>query len=133
MKGREITRSGTIGSDILSRFTVIFDYHNSAVYLKKRKEYRDSFKFNTAGFTFISKGEESKQFFVSRIIPNSPAQEAGFLPNDEIISIEGRPIFFYSFTDINGFLREPAGSKLSIVIKRNGELFKKDLVLRKLL
>lgn len=137
--GKEITRSGTIGSDVLSRFTVIFDYLNSAVYLKKTREYRDPFKFNTAGFTFISErkpesvGVDSKQFFVSRIIPGSPAALAGIQPNDEIISIEGKPIFFYSFTDINGFLREPAGTKLSIVIKRDGELFKKDLVLKKLI
>ncbi|MFY0591649.1 aspartyl protease family protein [Roseivirga sp.] len=133
MKGREITRSGTIGSDVLSRFSVIFDYHNSVVYMKKLREYRDPFKFNTAGFTFISEGEESKQFYVSRIIPNSPADNAGILPEDEIISIEGRPIFFYSFPDINGFLRGEAGSKLSIVIKRKGELYKKDLVLKKLI
>ncbi|OEK07059.1 aspartyl protease family protein [Roseivirga misakiensis] len=133
MKGRELTRSGTIGSDILSRFSVIFDYHNSVVYLKKTKEYRNPFKFNTAGFTFISKGEESKQFFVSRIIPDSPADAAGIQPDDEIISIEGKPIFFYSFPDINGFLRGEEGSKLSIVIKRKGELYKKDLVLKKLI
>lgn len=138
-KGDKITRSGTIGSDVLSRFTVIFDYLNSAIYLKKSREYRAPFKFNTAGFTFISKpnteldGIGLKQFFVSRIIPGSPAALSGIQTNDEIISIEGRPIFFYSFTDINGFLRKPADTKLSIVIKRNGELFKKDLVLKKLI
>lgn len=138
-KGNKITRSGTIGSDVLSRFTVIFDYLNSVVYLKKGRDYRDPFKFNTAGFTFISKpntevdGIGPKQFFVSRIIPNSPAALAGIKADDEIISIEGKPIFFYSFTDINGFLREPAGSKITLVIKRNGELFRKDLVLKKLI
>ncbi len=134
-KGRELTRHGTIGSDILSRFTVIFDYLNSAVYLKKTKSYRDPFKFNTAGFTFNTEGKEgeSKRFFISKIIPNSPASEKDIQPGDEIISIEGRPIFFYSFSDINGFLREPEGSKLSIIIKRNGNLYKKDLVLKTLI
>lgn len=134
-KGKEMTRYGTIGSDILSRFTIIFDYLNSAIYLKKTNEYRDPFKFNTAGFTFNAEGKEgeTKQFFVTKIIPKSPASEIGIQPGDEIISIEGRPIFFYSFTDINGFLREPEGSKLSIIIKREGKLYKKDLVLKKLI
>lgn len=132
-KGKEMTRYGTIGSDILSRFTVIFDYLNNAIYLEKTREYREPFKFNTAGFTFHSGGEDLSQFFVSRVIPGSPAEETGLQPGDEIISIANRPAFFYSFTEINGLLRQPAGSRLSLIIRRNGELFKKDLILKKLI
>ncbi|WP_420384741.1 aspartyl protease family protein [Roseivirga sp.] len=128
-----ITRYGTLGSDVLSRFTVIYDYLNECVYLKKNKNYKEDFKFNRAGFTFTAGGEDLKQYYVATIIPKSPAALAGLQPNDEIISIAGKPIFFYSFSEVNGFLREEPGTKLDLIIKRDGKLYKKEIKLKRLI
>lgn len=128
-----LTRYGTLGSDVLSRFTVIYDYLNKCMYLKKNDEYREDFKFNRAGFTFMAGGEDLKQYYISSIIPNSPASEIGLQENDEIIAIAGKPVFFYSFSEVNGFLREDAGTKYEIIIRRDGKLFKKQIKLRQLI
>ena len=42
-------RIGSIGSDILKRFTIVFDYPNNNLYIKKSKTVKDPFKFNMSG------------------------------------------------------------------------------------
>ena len=42
-------RKGSIGNEILRRFTVIFDYPNNRIFLKKNGSYNDPFLFNSSG------------------------------------------------------------------------------------
>lgn len=128
-----IKRYGTLGSDVLSRFTVIYDYFNEYIYLKKNSHYRDDFKFNRAGFTFTAAGKDLNQYFISTLISDSPAAQAGLQVNDEIIAIDGKPVFFYSFSDMNALLREETGKKIEIIIRRDGELMKTEFRLKRLI
>lgn len=128
-----MTRYGTLGSDVLSRFTVIYDYLNECIYLKKNSDFKEEFKYNRAGFTFTAGGEDLKQYFISTIIPKSPAAQIGLQENDEIISIAGKPVFFYTFSEVNGFLREEPGTKLELIVKRDGKLYRKEIKLKRLI
>lgn len=49
-------RKGSIGSDILRRFTVIFDYPDKKLLLKKNKNYYDPFQFNSSGLDIQQDG-----------------------------------------------------------------------------
>lgn len=49
-------RKGSIGSDILRRFTVIFDYPGKRLLLKKNKNYYDPFHFNSSGLDIQQDG-----------------------------------------------------------------------------
>lgn len=49
-------RKGSIGSEILRRFTVIFDYQNQHLYLKKNKYYNDDFPFDMSGLEIKQDG-----------------------------------------------------------------------------
>ncbi len=42
-------RSGSIGSETLRRFTVVFDYPNSAIYLKPNSHFSEPFSYNMSG------------------------------------------------------------------------------------
>lgn len=42
-------RKGSVGSEILRRFTVIFNYPENKIYLKKNRHYSDPFLFNKTG------------------------------------------------------------------------------------
>lgn len=42
-------RFGSIGSEVIRRFSIIFDYNNNLIYLKKNSNYNDSFNFNMSG------------------------------------------------------------------------------------
>ena len=42
-------RKGSIGNEILRRFTLLFDYQNSSIYLRKNSDYNAPFLFNKSG------------------------------------------------------------------------------------
>ncbi|MCF6128636.1 aspartyl protease family protein [Flavobacterium sp. AS60] len=51
-------RVGSLGSEIISRFTVVFDYVNNAVYTKPNKKIADPFHFNMSGIEVEHAGLE---------------------------------------------------------------------------
>lgn len=51
-------RKGSIGGEIMRRFTVIFDYPNKKLYLKKNRNFDDPFHFNMSGLDFKQDGLE---------------------------------------------------------------------------
>ena len=126
-------RHGTIGSEILSRFKVIFDYNRQTLYLRKSKGYKDKFKFNSAGINVLATGDELNSYFVADLIKDSPAEKAGLIAGDEIIAIDGKPAIFYSLSQINAIFRGRRGVILTLVIRRDGKLMKKQLRLKPLL
>lgn len=54
-------RKGSIGSEIMRRFSVIFDYANNTLYLKKNRNFDDPFHFNMSGLDFKQNGLEWQQ------------------------------------------------------------------------
>lgn len=49
-------RKGSIGGEIMKRFTVVFDYQNSQMYLKKNSNYSDPFTYNKSGVEIQQNG-----------------------------------------------------------------------------
>ena len=53
---RNTGRVGSVGSEIMRRFTVVFDYKSNAVYLKKNGHFDDPFTINMSGIEIQHKG-----------------------------------------------------------------------------
>jgi carboxyl-terminal processing protease len=70
----------------------------------------------------ISSNKETGQIFASDIEPNSPAQKAGLEPKDVFVEADGTQ-FDASSTpdDVALKLRGPEGSKVGVVVERNGQ------------
>ncbi|MFS4470837.1 PDZ domain-containing protein [Chryseobacterium sp. T20] len=51
-------RKGSVGSEIMRRFTVVFDYPAKKIYLKKNRFFNDPFHFNMSGLDFKQDGLE---------------------------------------------------------------------------
>jgi hypothetical protein len=49
-------RNGSIGSEILRRFTILFDYTNKKMYLKKNTDFKDPFNYNMSGIEIQHSG-----------------------------------------------------------------------------
>lgn len=62
-------RIGSIGSDILKRFTVILDYKGSNLYIKKTKTVNDAFKFNMSGLDIKHDGVKWERDLVKVDLP----------------------------------------------------------------
>ncbi|KQM31198.1 PDZ domain-containing protein [Chryseobacterium sp. Leaf201] len=51
-------RKGSVGGEIMKRFTAAFDYADQKIYLKKNRNFDDPFHFNMSGLDFRQDGME---------------------------------------------------------------------------
>lgn len=58
-------RKGSLGGDILRRFTAVFDYHNEKLYLRKNKYFSDPFHLNMSGLDFQQDGMQWEKDLVT--------------------------------------------------------------------
>ena len=130
---REDVRYGTIGSDVLSKFHVIFNYHEGYMYLKPNKNYQERFQFNTIGMNVMAFGERLNEYYVNDIIPDSPADKAGLEIGDEVIAMNNNPAFFYKLDEVVSVLKRTPGERLKLIIRRDGELMQFNLKHKRLL
>ena len=64
-------------------------------------------------------GTQVEKPFINSVVPNSPAQQAGWQPGDRIVSIDGDTID--STTHAIDVVRANVGDEVSVVIQRGGE------------
>lgn len=131
LKASSVYRNGSLGGEILSRFTVIFDYSGSKMYLKKNPSFKKEFDYNLSGLTIKAKGSKLRVFEVIEVRKNSVSEKAEFLAGDLIVSINGVPASGFDLNELTGELNSKAGRRLGIVVDRNGTKIKKILVLEK--
>lgn len=54
-------RNGSIGAEVLRRFSVIFDYKNGKIYFKKNSNFDEPFNYNMSGLEFSHDGLQMVQ------------------------------------------------------------------------
>ncbi|PCI00760.1 MAG: hypothetical protein COB81_08400 [Flavobacteriaceae bacterium] len=54
---KHLDRNGSIGGTVLSRFKVILDYKNAAMYLKKGRNFHAPFNYNMSGIELVYNGK----------------------------------------------------------------------------
>lgn len=112
-------RHGSIGGEILSRFTVIFNFPQGKVYLKKNSSFNKKFYLNLSGIDLKAKGSGLNVFEISEVRKQSPADKIGVLQGDIIISVNGILTKNLHLNEINAMLNIKPGKKVSLVIERN--------------
>jgi hypothetical protein len=98
-------KTGNIGTAILRRFKVVFDYSRRLVHLEPAKNFSDPFEFDMSGLGLASEGPSFSVFKIVRVLPGTPAAEAGLRPGDEIVSVGGHPVNGTRLADLRERLR----------------------------
>lgn len=124
------TRNGNLGAEFLRRFDITFDYQNLGVYFKPNSSYQAPFDHDMAGMEVYIDPNNSR-FFVGRIEPGSPAEKAGFLEQDEMVTIDLKRIDFYSLEEITNLFKSANGKTVVIEIIRNDKNIIKLLKLKR--
>ena len=96
-----IFRNGSIGIGILKRFDIIFDYQNSMMYVKPNFNISQSFEHDMTGLSYHAAGKNLDHLVIEKVDEGSPAEELGILENDEIISINFKPVSQMSLQQID--------------------------------
>ncbi|MEP7163162.1 MAG: aspartyl protease family protein [Ferruginibacter sp.] len=107
---------GLIGSEILRRFNVVFNYPQREIYLQPNSHYEEQFDYayTGLGIYFID-----GKIIVVDVIPDSPAEKCGFRTEDEIISVGNN--ISHNIQQYKNMLQTP-NENLRVIIKRNKEL-----------
>jgi len=91
-------RSGSVGSEILRRFSVVFDYPNQSVFLKKNGNFYSPFSYNKSGIEIQHNGLQWVQETVPiQTVPLAKSGDLGLkentFENNFKIKFELKPIF----------------------------------------
>ena len=113
-------RNGAIGGEVLSRFTVIFNFPKEEMYLKKNASFKKKFHYNLSGLTIKAKGSRLNVFEVTEVRRKSVSDQAGVSAGDLILSINGVHTSGLDLNTINGFFNNRPGKKINLVVDRNG-------------
>ncbi len=114
-------RNGSLGSNIVKRFRVIFDYPKGKIYLKPNRDFKKPFYPNLAGLEFNSPIPGLKYYVISQVTPNMPAAKAGLKVGDELLNLNGQMAKEYEINDINELLHSRPKRKINIRVKRETE------------
>jgi hypothetical protein len=108
---------GNIGSKLLKRFIVTFDYTGQRMYLKYSPEpINDTGSYDRAGL-WINAAHDA--FEVVDITPNGPAAAAGLNVGDRIFAVDGVPASEVKLADLRLRLRnDPPGAAVTFTIGR---------------
>ena len=64
-------------------------------------------------------------------IANTPAEEAGILPGDIVVAVDGSPVTADNYQSMVGRMRGPAGTRVVVAIARDGEAEPLDFLLER--
>lgn len=117
-------RNGAIGGEVLSRFTVIFNFPKEEMYVKKNASFKKRFHYNLSGLTIKAKGSRLNVFEVTEVQRKSVSDQAGVAAGDLILSINGVQTSALDLNTINGFFNNKPGKRINMIVDRGGQQLK---------
>lgn len=113
-------RNGSIGSGILKRFHVLFDYRNQKMYIKKNTSFDDPFNYNMSGLEIQHNGLEyvSEKVELATSIKNNGIEISTDLPTRFKYQFVLKPVYIVSNVRENspaslaGLLKEDVITKI---------------------
>ncbi|CAN5300110.1 hypothetical protein BH09BAC2_BH09BAC2_04510 [soil metagenome] len=106
---------GLIGMDLLRRFNIILNYPKKEIHLIPNSHFKEAFDYAYTGMSIYN---IDKKIIADDIVPGSPADKAGFLKNDIIISINNN---LSNNLAVYKNLFQAASEKIKVIVLRNGE------------
>lgn len=105
---------GLIGNDLLRRFNLIINYDRPEIHMMPNSHFKDVFDYAYTGLgMYVVEGE----ILVIDVMPGSPAEQAGFKPDDLIVAVQNN--FSKNIQTYKNLMQTP-GEKLKILVLREG-------------
>lgn len=103
---------GLIGNDLLRRFNLIINYERRDIYMLPNSHFKDVFDYSYTGLgMYVVDGEIT----VVDVMPDSPAEEAGFRSGDVILAVANN--FSKNIQAYKNLMQTP-GEKLKVLVLR---------------
>jgi hypothetical protein len=85
------TYEGSIGGEVLRRFTVTLDYRNRRMILERASGFDAPFAVDASGLDLGATGPDLSAIVVERVSDGAPASQAGIRAGDRLVAIDGVP------------------------------------------
>jgi hypothetical protein len=123
-------QNGFVGTGILKRFNVVFDYPNRHLYLRPNETYGDAFEWNMAGLLMGANREGFLQ--VKDVVEGSPGAQHDMRPNDVIVAVNGRDVRDLGDRTLQDLFNDE-GAQLHLSVQRGSSRFEVTLTLRRII
>lgn len=90
--GASKDRDGSIGNDILRRFTVTFDFTRDQAYLEPNSRLNEITPSNRYLCGWLTEKDEADAYRITGITPGSAAEAAGLQIGDVLTAVDNKPI-----------------------------------------
>ncbi len=104
--------AGSLGSGLLSRFVVTFDYPHSRVFFAPNPDASAPYDTRTYGLTTALVNDQNGRphFVILDVAGDSPAAKAGVVQYDQILQIDGQPVSTLSISQVRRLLSPASGA-----------------------
>ncbi len=126
-------RNGSIGTDILRRFTFYLDYPHHEFIFKKNTNFHEAFNYNMSGLEILKPYPKLPIYTIGNVVKNSPAGIAGLKINDQILFMNGKIALKLSLDEINFILHTHDNKKIRMVVQRGEKEIKVVFRLKKII
>ncbi len=109
---------GIIGTGILARFRIYFDYGNGRIILEPSSIFAEGLPEDMTGIGFETDGE---RILVSHVVEGSAGESAGVLPGDILLAVEGAENLSGDLNRLEELIPATEGASFRITVLRNGE------------
>jgi hypothetical protein len=124
--------AGLIGAAFLQRFVVVYDSRGKRILLAPNRIYGEPPPYDQSGLRIHADSPSFHKFVVGRVLPGSPAIEAGIEPGDIIESLDRKSANEMTLTELRNLLTQP-NARYSVGIIRGKTRLRISLQLRPLL
>ena len=127
-------RQGNIGGELLRRFRVTINYPEKYMVLKPiRRAMKETFEHDMSGMDLRAKGDKFNEYYIDKIIDDSPADKAGLKKDDRLMFISNSSASELNMTEIYKLLQRKEGRAIDIVVNRKGTLVFTTLILKRII
>jgi predicted aspartyl protease len=110
--------AGSVGSGLLQRYVVTFDYPRQRIYLLSRAGAPTRDVYDRSGL-WINQGPDG--FRVDAVVEGSPAARAGLREGDVVVAVDGRAAASLLLNDVRDRLRDGApGTTVRLTVRSGG-------------
>lgn len=114
-----VPRNGSLGIGILKRFDIIFDYQNKLIYLRPNLNFNQSFEHDMSGMSYHADGKDFGRLIIEKVDEGSAADEMGIRSQDEIISINFKPVNKMTLQQIDELFKSKDGRTVILELSRD--------------
>ncbi|MHC4505299.1 MAG: PDZ domain-containing protein, partial [Planctomycetota bacterium] len=122
------SRMPTLGLGVLSDYAVAFDPANSLLHLRRTEACPRRDELGMSGLVLVRR---KGRIVVYHVLSDTPASLAGIQSGDVVVTIDGKDAAGLRLYELSWRLSSCEGSRVSLVMERNGERKEVAIVLRR--